>query len=103
MAGKLKPVNVKAKAKRGKTTVTAKAAKCTKKNRCVVSLYNLGQGESKLYKATKTTVLRNKPVNARRLSLSVRASKLKKGSRVLLVLHSAKKKKLLVSSVGKVR
>jgi hypothetical protein len=103
VAGKLKPVKVKAKAKGGKTTVTAKASKCSKKNRCVASLYNLGKGESKLYKATKTTILKNKSVNAKKLSLSVRTSKLKKGSRVLLVLHSAKKKTLLVSSVAKVR
>jgi hypothetical protein len=102
VAGKLKPVKVKAKAKRGKTTVTAKVSKCSKKNRCVASLYNLGQGGSKLYKATKRTVLKNKSVKAKKLSLSVRASKLKKGSRVLLVVHSAKKK-LLASSVAKVR
>jgi hypothetical protein len=102
VAGKLKPVKVKAKAKGGKTTVTANASKCSKKNRCVASLYNLGKGVSKLYKATKTTVLKNKSVNAKKLSLSVRTSKLKKGSRVLLVVHSAKKK-LLVSSVAEVR
>jgi hypothetical protein len=102
VAAKLKPVKVKAKVKRGKTTVTAKVSKCSKKNRCVASLYNLGQGDSKLYKATKTTVLKNKSVKAKKLSLSVRASKLKKGSRVLLVVHSTKKK-LLVSSVAKVR
>jgi hypothetical protein len=102
VAAKLKPVKVKAKTRRGKTTVTAKASKCSRKHRCVASLYNLGKGTSKLYKATKTTVLKNKAVNAKKLSLSVRASKLKKGSRVLLVLHSAKKK-LLVSSVAKVR
>ena len=102
VAGKLKPVKVKAKAKGGRTTVTARV-KCSKKNRCVASLYNLGRGASKLYKATKTRILKNKSVNAKNLSLSVRASKLKKGSRVLLVLHSAKKKKLLVSSAGQVR
>jgi hypothetical protein len=103
VAGKLKPVRVKAKAQGGKTTVTAKV-KCGKKNRCVASLYNLGKGASKLYKATKTTVLKNKSVSSKKLSLRVRTSKLKKGSRVLLVLHSAKnKRKLLVSSVGKVR
>lgn len=103
VAGKLKRVKVKAKAKGGKTIVTAKASKCSRKNRCVASLYNLGKGTSKLYKASKTTILKNKSVKAKKLSLSVRASKLKKGSRVLLVLHSAKKKKLLISSVGKVR
>jgi hypothetical protein len=103
VAGKLKPAKVKAKARGGKTTVTAKASKCSKKNRCVASLYNLGKGASKFYKATKTTILKNKSVNAKKLSLSVRTSKLKKGSRVLLVLHSAKKKTLLVSSVAKVR
>jgi len=101
VTGKLKPVKVKAKTKRGKTTVTAKV-KCSKKKRCVASLYNLGSGTSKLYKATKTTVSKNKSVKTKKLSLTTRASKLKKGSRVLLVVHSAKKK-LLVSSVGKVR
>ena len=102
VAAKLKPVKVKAKAKGGKTTVTAMAAKCSKKSRCVASLYNLGKGTSKLYKATKKTVLKNKSVNSKKLSLRVRTSKLKKGSRVLLVVHSGKKK-LLVSSVAKVR
>lgn len=102
VTAKLKPTKVKAKAKGGKTTVTAKV-KCSKKSRCVASLYNLGKGTSKLYKATKKTVLKNKSVTARKLSLSARTSKLKKGSRVLLVVHSAKKKKLLASSVTKVR
>jgi hypothetical protein len=103
VAGKLRRVKVTAKAKGRKTTVTAKVSKCSKKNRCVASLYNLGRGGPKLYKATKTTILKNKSVNAKRLSLSARTSKLKKGSRVLLVVHSVKKKKLLVSSVAKVR
>ena len=101
VAGKLKPVKVKAKAKRGKTTVTAKV-KCSKKSRCKASLYDLGKDSSKLFKATKRTVLKNKSVKTKKLSLSARTSKLKKGTRVLLVVHSAKKK-LLVSSVGQVR
>ena len=63
----------------GKTTVTAKASKCSKKNRCVASLYNLGKGASKLYKATKTTILKNKSVNAKKLSLSVRTLSLATG------------------------
>ncbi len=101
VAGKLKPVKVKAKAKRGKTTVTAKV-KCSRTSRCKASLYNLGAGNSKLYKAKKTTVVKSKSVKTKQLSLSARTSKLKKGTRVLLVVHSAKKK-LLVSSVARVR
>ena len=101
VTGKLKPVKVSAKAKRGKTTVTAKV-KCSKKSRCKASLYDLGRTTAKLFKASKKTVLKNKVVSTKKLSLSARTSKLKKGSRVLLVVHSAKKK-LLVSSVGKVR
>ncbi len=101
VAGKLKPVKVSAKAKRGKTTVTARV-KCSKKSRCKASVYDLGRGTSKLFKATKKTVVKNEVVKSRTLFLNARTSKLKKGSRVLLVVHSAKKK-LLVSSVGKVR
>lgn len=101
VAAKLKPVKVKAKVKRGKTIVTAKV-KCSKKSRCKASLYDLGKDSSTLFKATKKTVLKNKSVKTKKLSLSARSSKLKKGARVLLVVHSAKKK-LLVSSVSKVR
>jgi hypothetical protein len=100
VAGKVKPVKVKARVKAGKTTVTATVAKCSKKSKCVASLFNLGKGGS-LYKATKTTVLKNKSVKAKKLSLVTKASKLKKGSRVLLVVHA--KKKLLASSVATVR
>jgi len=102
--GKLKAVSVKAKVKGAKTNVSAKIAKCSKRSSCKASVYKLGKGDSKLYAATKTTVLKNKSVKTKKLSLSASAKKLKKGDRLLLVVRSAKsKKKLLATSIGKVR
>ncbi|MEX0993190.1 MAG: hypothetical protein WDZ37_04255 [Solirubrobacterales bacterium] len=104
VAGKLKRVAVRAKVRGAKTNITASISKCSKRSKCLATVYRLGKDPAKQYIATKKLVLKNNSVKAKKLSLNAPASKLKKGDRLLLVVHSAKKKKkLLASSIATVR
>jgi hypothetical protein len=103
MASKLKPVRVHARARGSKTTIKASIAGCSKKRECVAAVYDLGRKSAKRFLATKTTVLRHTVVRAKKLSIVVPASKLKKRHQCLLVVRSAKHKKLLASTISTVR
>jgi hypothetical protein len=48
-------------------------------------------------------VLSNRVVTTKALTIAAPSSKLKKGDRYLLVVHSTKSKRLLASSVGTVK
>ena len=100
---KLKPISTKASARRRKTTVTSTVAACAKRRKnCLATLYDLGPGDRARYRATRSTLLKNKAVK-RKLSLTRPAAKLAKGDRYLLIVRSKKNKKLLASAVGSVR
>jgi hypothetical protein len=103
VASKLKPVRVHARARGSKTTIKASIAGCSKKRKCVAAVYNLGRKSAKRFVATKKTVLRHRAVRARKLLIVVPASKLNKRDQCLLVVRSAKHKKLLASTIGTVR
>jgi hypothetical protein len=102
VARKLKPVVAHVNARGSKTTIRASIAGCSKKSKCVAAVYDLGRRSAKRFVATKTPVLRHRAVKAKELLIVVPASKLKKGDRYLLVVRSAKHKKLLASTLGTV-
>ncbi len=102
LRSKLKHLTTYGNARGGKTTIRARGARCSKKNKCVVSLYNLGRGK-KLFVAHKALVLKNYLQTRPRMSLVVSSARVHRGSRYLLVVHSAAKhRKLRASGLGKV-
>ncbi len=102
IADKLRPVRTRASAKRGTSTITASIPGCNVKSRCLASVYDLGGRTTKKYLATRTLVVNNRPVASSALRIGAASSKLKRGDRYLLVVHTAKPKRLLVSSAGTV-
>ncbi|PZR89140.1 MAG: hypothetical protein DLM67_19385 [Candidatus Nephthysia bennettiae] len=102
LSSRLKPVAVHAKARGSKTTITASISGCDKKRKCLATVYDLGRNRARRFVASKTAVLSNKLITTGTLSLTGPASKLKKGDRYLLVVRSAKHKKVLASSIGTV-
>jgi hypothetical protein len=100
ISSRLKHVAVHANARGARTTITAVIAGCSKKRRCLGAVYDLGRRSAARLVARKRTVLSNRVVTAKTLSIAVPASKLHKGDRYLLVVHSARHMKLLASSTG---
>jgi hypothetical protein len=103
VTAKLKRVVAHATARGAKTTIKASIAGCSKRHRCLASVYDLGSRSAKQFLATKTTVVSNRAVTARALVIVGPASKHKKGDRFLLVVHAATGKKVLASTGGSVR
>jgi hypothetical protein len=103
VATKLKPVVMHARARGSKTTIKASIRGCSKKSKCLAAVYNLGRNRAKRFVATKATLLRRRAVIARKLLIVLPASKLKRRDRCLLVVRSAKHKKLLASTISTVR
>jgi hypothetical protein len=85
---------------RGVTTIRATIAACTRAKRCTVSLYDLGKRGSPSYGRTATAVVRNRSLPARRLLLSVRSTRLRKGDQFLISVHSAKPARIVTSTVS---
>jgi hypothetical protein len=103
VASKLKPVVMHARVRGPKTTVKASIPGCRKKGKCLAEVYNLGPNKAKRFVAVKTTLLRHRAIRARKVLIVLPASKLKKHDRCLLVVRSAKHKKLLASTISTVR
>jgi hypothetical protein len=103
VSSKLRPIRTKARARGAKTTITSTIAGCSKRKRCLATVYDLGPLRRARYVAKKTTVLRNKTVDSRALSLTGSASRLKRADRYLLLVRSVRGKRLLASGVGTVR
>jgi hypothetical protein len=82
------------------TTITASTAACSKKHKCLVSVYNLGRNNAARYVASKTAVRANVVIASHALSISAPAAKLKHGDRYLLVIRAATTKKLLTSTIS---
>jgi hypothetical protein len=102
VASRLRPIRAYASARGARTTIKAAVSGCRKSNKCLASVYDLGPLRAARFALTTRLVLRNKAVYARALSLTVPASRLRRGHRYLLVVHSARRNKLLASTVGAV-
>ena len=103
VASKLKRVVTHARVRGSKTTIKASIPGCSKKRKCLVTVYDLGRNTAKRFVATKTTLLRRRAIRARKLVIVLPASKLKKRDRYIVVVRSAKHKKLRASTIGTVR
>ena len=99
---RLKPTVARATARGAKTTIRATIAGCSKRHRCLASVYDLGSRSAKQFLATTTTVVSNRAVTGSALVIVGPAAQLKKGDRFLLVVHAAKGAKLLASTAGSV-
>jgi hypothetical protein len=102
VASKPRPIRTFARARGARTTIKATVSGCTKTSRCLAAVYDLGPRRAARFLLTTRLVLKNKAVYAKALLLNVPASRLKKGHRYLLVVHSARRNKLLASAVGTV-
>jgi hypothetical protein len=98
----LKRVAVHAKVRGSRTTIRASVSGCAKRRQCVASVYRLGRRWARRFHAARTAVLKQRVIRARKLSIVMPASMLGKGDRYLLVVRSARRQKLLVSSLGRV-
>ena len=98
----VKHVLAHAKARGARTTVKASVAGCSRRHRCLASVYDLGSPTADRFLATTTTLVANRAVTRRTLVLVGPASRLKKGDRFLLVVHAAKSGALLASTGGTV-
>jgi hypothetical protein len=103
VAGRLRAVRSQARVRRNKTTLTATVPGCTRKSNCLVTVYDLGPQRSARFVATQRTALANQRLKSAGLSLTTPVSRLRKGDRYLLVVHSTKTGRLLVSTAGTVR
>lgn len=101
LASKLRRIRTYARVRRARTTIKALVPGCEKSSKCLATVYDLGPRRAARYAVTKRLVLRNKAVYAKALSLTAPESRLRRGHRYLLVVHSAKRK-LLGSAVGTV-
>lgn len=101
LAGTLKAYAAHVAARSGKTHINSSIGLCKKSNKCAASIYDLGPSTSSLTPTAKL-VLKNTSVPGRKLSLTVRSSKLKKGDRFLLQVRSRKLGKVITSTVGTV-
>jgi hypothetical protein len=100
VASRLRPIHTYARVRGAKTTIKAAVPGCRKNSTCLATVYDLGPRGSARFVVTKRPALKNKVVNAKALVLTGPATRLKKGHRYLLVVHSAKRNKLLASAVG---
>jgi len=100
LASKLRPIRMHAGVRRAKTAIHATVPGCGARSKCLATVYDLGPSGAPRFTLTRRLVLRNKAVYARALSLTASASRLKRGHRFLLVVHSARHNKLLASAVG---
>ena len=102
VASKLRPIRTYASVRGTRTTIKATVTGCSKSSKCLATVYDLGPRGAARFAVTKGRVLANKAVYVKTLSLSAPASRLRRGHRYLLVVHSAKRNKLLASAVGTV-
>jgi hypothetical protein len=102
LASKLRPIRVHAAVRGTRTTISATVPGCGMKSKCLATVYDLGSRRTPRFTVTRKLVLRNKAVHARALSLTTPASRLRRGHRYLLVVHSVRRNKLLASAVGTV-
>jgi hypothetical protein len=65
-------------------------------------VYDLGSARAARTSAVRTLVLRNQSFKTSSMSVSVVASHLRKGHRYLLIVRSAKTKKLIASTLASV-
>jgi hypothetical protein len=100
LTSRLKYLVAHARMRRGKTAVTAVVARCSKRQKCLASLYDLGGRSAKQFNAARRTVASDKIVTGSALTIVSSASRLKRGHRFLLVVHLAKSRKLLASAIG---
>jgi len=97
---KLRRIRTYARVRGTKTTVKATVPGCRKNSACVATVYDLGPRGVARFVVTKRAVFRNKAVTTKALTLTAPASRLKRSHRYLLVVHSAKRHKLLASALG---
>ena len=102
VAGRLKPVASYARTVKRATVVLAKVPGCTKQRPCRATVYDLGAQQSHRLVANAKAVLTVR-LNARALMLKVRAARLSRGHRYLLVVRFAKSRRLIASTLGTVR
>ena len=102
VAGSLPQIVMHSSVRSGKTTIKAKIATCKASSKCVATLYDLGASTSGSSVTTATPVLKNRRLSGRSFALVVRSSKLPKGHRYLMEIHSLRLKKVLASSTGTV-
>jgi len=102
LASRLRPIRTHARVRGARTTIKAMVPGCGKRSKCLATVYDLGPRRAARYAVTKRLVLRNKAVYAKALSLTAPGSRLRRGHRYLVVVHSAKRNKLLASAVGTV-
>ena len=102
LASTLRPIRTSATMRGAWTTIKAVVPGCGKSSKCLATVYDLGLRRAARFAVTKRPVLTARPVYVKALSLIAPASRLKKDHRYLLVVHSAKRNKLLASTVGTV-
>jgi hypothetical protein len=102
VASRLRPIRTHARVRAARTTIKATVPGCRKSSTCLATVYDLGPRRAARYALTKRPVLRNRAVYAKALSLTAPGSRLRRGHRYLLVVHSTKRNKLLASAVGTV-
>jgi hypothetical protein len=100
LASKLRPIRMHAEARGTRTKINATVPGCGAKSKCLATVYDLGPQRAPRFTASRRLVLRNKAVSVRALSLTTPASRLRRGHRYLLVVHSVRRNKLLASAVG---
>lgn len=102
LASKLRPIRVHARVRRARTTISARVPGCRKHKKCLATVYDLGPRHAPRFSLTRRLVLRNTRVSSKALSLTVRASRLRRGHRYLLVVCFVRHNTLLASAVGTV-
>ncbi|MCA1832170.1 MAG: hypothetical protein ABR548_01800 [Actinomycetota bacterium] len=103
VSNKLVSARTRARVSGARTIVTATIGGCSRTRTCLVTVYDLGPSNTPRYLAARTLVLRSQALKTKTFSVGVRASRLKKGHRYLLVVRAAKGKRLLASALGMVR
>jgi hypothetical protein len=99
IAGRIKHVSVRARARGANTILTASGTGCSVKRPCIEAVYDLGRPNLPRFLARSTSVLAQKLAAGSR-SIVVRASKLRKGDRFLVLVRSLRNRKLLASALG---
>ena len=102
VAGRSRPIASHARVVKKATVLQATVPGCSKRRQCRATLYDLGVPHS-LHLAAKAKTLLTLRVNNTVLALKVRASRLPRGHRYLLVIRAATSHKLVASVLGTVR
>jgi len=102
LAGRLGPITSHARVVKKATVFVAAIRGCSKRRSCRATVYDLGPPRSSRLAAKPKNVLTVRLQTAV-LALNVRASRLPKGDRYLLVVRVAKSRRLIASTLGTVR